>query len=195
MPKPISTVVLLSGSGRTLENLLEKVNSDNLPIDIMAVVSSRPNVRGIDIAENANIDSKVFQRNYFESISEHNLAINSWIYPYSPKLILLAGYICFYQLPSWFNGIALNIHPALLPKYGGKGFYGERVHRAVLDNNDAVTGCTVHHVTDEYDAGSIVAQCEVRVLPGDDIDTLAARVFDAECKLFPEAIRKVIADR
>ena len=193
MPKPISTVVLLSGSGRTLENLLEKVNSDNLPIDIMAVVSSRPNVRGIDIAENANIDSKVFQRNYFESISEHNLAINSWIYPYSPKLILLAGYICFYQLPSWFNGIALNIHPALLPKYGGKGYYGDKVHQAVLENNEPTTGCTVHHVTDQYDSGAIVAQSEVAVFAEDDIDTLAARVFDAECDLYPEAIKKVVS--
>lgn len=193
MPDSVNTVVLLSGGGRTLENLIEKVSSENLPIKINAVVSSREDVRGLKIAETANIDINVFQRKKYSSIAEQNEAINKWISAYEPELILLAGYLCFYQLPEWFKGVALNIHPALLPKYGGKGFYGERVHRAVLDNNDAVTGCTVHHVTDEYDAGSIVAQCEVQVLPGDDIDTLAARVFVAECKLYPEAIRKVIA--
>ncbi len=195
MSNPVNTVVLLSGGGRTLENLIEKVSSESLPININAVVSSREDVRGLEIAETANIDTNVFQRKKYPSVAEHNKALNKWISPYEPELILLAGYLCFYHLPEWFNGIALNIHPALLPKYGGKGFYGDRVHRAVLDNNDAVTGCTVHHVTDEYDAGSIVSQWKVPVLPGDDIDTLAARVFDAECKLYPEAIRKVIADR
>ncbi|MCP4144124.1 MAG: phosphoribosylglycinamide formyltransferase [bacterium] len=195
MPDPVNTIVLLSGSGRTLENLIDKISSENLPININAVVSSRKDVRGLEVAEAANIDTNIFQRKKYSSVAEHNKAINNWISPYEPELILLAGYLCFYHLPEWFKGIALNIHPALLPKYGGKGFYGDRVHRAVLDNNDAVTGCTVHHVTDEYDAGSIVAQREVSVLPGDDIDTLAARVFDAECKLYPEAIRKVIADR
>ncbi len=195
MPDSVNTVVLLSGGGRTLENLLDKVSSENLPININAVVSSREDVRGLEIAEAANIDTNIFKRKKYSSVSEHNNAINRWIFSYEPELILLAGYLCFYHLPEWFKGVALNIHPALLPKYGGKGFYGERVHRAVLDNSDAVTGCTVHHVTDEYDAGSIVAQCEVPVLPGDDIDTLAARVFYAECKLYPEAIRKVIVDK
>lgn len=194
MSDSVNAIVLLSGGGRTLENLIEKVSSDSLQININAVVSSRKDVRGLEIADAANIDTNVFQRNKYTSTTEHNKAINNWISAYEPGLILLAGYLCFYQLPDWFKGIALNIHPALLPKYGGKGFYGDRVHRAVLDNDDAVTGCTVHHVTDEYDAGSIVAQREVSVLPGDDISTLSARVFEAECELYPEAIRKVIAD-
>ena len=102
---------------------------------------------------------------------------------------MLAGFLRLLVVPERWLGRVLNIHPALLPAFGGKGFYGERVHRAVLEAGERVTGCTVHYVTNEYDAGPILLQREVPVLPGDTPESLAARVFEAEQRALPDAVR------
>ena len=190
---PIRAAVLLSGSGRTLENFLQARDEGRLPVEIAAVVSSRRDVRGVDVARDAGLPLGIFRRADHPGLAAHNAAINAWLQPHAPRLILLAGYLCWYQRPDWLDGAVLNIHPALLPAYGGKGMYGHHVHEAVLAAGETETGCTVHHVSDEYDAGSIIAQSRVPVLPTDTPDTLAARVFAAECALYPEAIRQVIA--
>jgi phosphoribosylglycinamide formyltransferase-1 len=109
-------------------------------------------------------------------------------------MIILAGYLCFYIQPEWFSGPVVNIHPALLPKYGGQGFYGDRVHEAVLAAGDTETGCTVHLVDDQYDHGGILGQKRVPVLPGDDVAALAERVFAAECELYPRMLSRLAAD-
>lgn len=188
MPERLPVAVLLSGGGRTLANFLERRKAGDLPVDIAAVVSSRPDVRGVEIAREAGLPVGIFRRRDYPDVASHNADINAWLRPLSPRMILLSGYLCFYVRPDWFAGPILNIHPALLPKYGGKGFYGQRVHEAVLAAGDEVSGCTVHHVDEQYDHGSIVAQRKVSVLPADDVDSLAARVFAAECELYPAVV-------
>ena len=190
----IKAVVLLSGSGRTLENFLAKISEGKMGVDITAVISSRPDVKGVDIARENGLPCGVFRRKDYDSIAAHNAAINAWLQPHVPKLIILAGYLCFYIQPDWFRGPVVNIHPALLPKYGGKGYYGDRVHKAVLAAGDTETGCTVHLVDGQYDHGRILGQKKVPVVSGDDVHTLATRVFTAECDLYPEVISKLAAE-
>ncbi len=194
MGSKINTVVLLSGSGRTLENFLAKISEGKMGVDITAVISSRPDVKGVDIARENGLPCGVFRRKDYDSIAAHNAAINAWLQPHVPKLIILAGYLCFYIQPDWFRGPVVNIHPALLPKYGGKGYYGDRVHKAVLAAGDTETGCTVHLVDGQYDHGRILGQKKVPVVSGDDVHTLATRVFAAECDLYPEVISKLAAE-
>lgn len=184
MTEPARVAVLLSGSGRTLENFL----SQQLPVEFVAVVSSRGDVRGVDVARDAGLPVAVIRRRDHSSIGAHNQAIARWLEPFRPDIIALAGYLCFVQRPAWFQGVLVNIHPALLPAHGGQGMYGDRVHRAVLAAGDAESGCTVHHVDDQYDHGDIIAQSRVPVLPDDDEHSLAARVFAAECALYPQVL-------
>ena len=190
----VKAAVLLSGSGRTLANFLEKIAAGSLPLEIAAVVSSRSDARGVEIARAAGIPCEVFRRKDFSSVADHNAAINQWLGPWQVRMIVLGGYMCFYTPPSGFSGPVVNIHPALLPKYGGQGFYGDRVHQAVLVAGDTETGCTVHLVSDQYDAGKILGQRRVPVMSGDDVHSLADRVFAAECELYPEVLTKLAAD-
>ncbi len=187
----LPVAVLLSGSGRTLENFLAAREAGRLPVDVVAVVSSRGDVRGVEIARAAGLPVGVFRRKDHASIAAHNAAINAWLAERGPRMILLAGYLCFYHRPDWFDGPILNIHPALLPKHGGQGMFGHHVHEAVLAAGDAESGCTVHHVSEVYDAGEIVAQQRVPVRPDDTPDSLAARVFDAECRLYPRVVGEI----
>jgi phosphoribosylglycinamide formyltransferase-1 len=187
----VPVVLLLSGSGCTLANFLDNIAAGSLPIEIAAVVSSRPNVRGVAIAREADIPCRAFRRKDFPSSREHNEAINAWLMTFRPRMILLAGYLCYYMRPPGFAGPILNIHPALLPKYGGKGFYGERVHAAVLAARETETGCTVHLVDEVYDHGLILDQRRVPVYPDDDVQNLAARVFTAECELYPAVVARL----
>ena len=190
----VKAVVLLSGSGRTLENFMAKKAAGELVVDIAAVVSSRSDAGGVEIARDHGIPCGVFRRKDFDSIPAHNAAINTWLEPHRPRIIILAGYLCFYMQPDWFIGPVVNIHPALLPKYGGKGYYGDRVHEAVLAAGDTLSGCTVHLVDDQYDTGLILGQKKVPVMPGDDVSALAARVFAAECELYPQVLSRLAVD-
>ncbi len=182
--------VLLSGSGRTLINFLEHIAAGDLPAEIVGVVASRGDVRGMDVARDAGLPVAVIRRRDHADVAAHNAAIATWLQPHAPDIIVLAGYLCYFVRPAWFAGPVVNIHPALLPRHGGQGMYGDRVHAAVLDAGDAETGCTVHHVDDQYDHGRVIAQSRVPVNPGDDTAALAARVFAAECALYP----RVLAD-
>jgi len=189
--------VLLSGSGRTLENLLGVIERGELHAEIVTVISSRSGVRGIEIARQAGIPATVIPRKGYPDARSHSRAICTAIEPFEVDLVLLAGYLRQLVIePAWV-GRMLNIHPALLPQAeayaAGRGLYGERVHAAVLAHGDTVSGATVHVVTDDYDAGPPVLQREVPVLPDDTPATLAARVFAVECELYPEAIRRYMA--
>ncbi|MDY0109176.1 MAG: phosphoribosylglycinamide formyltransferase [Candidatus Krumholzibacteria bacterium] len=187
---PARLAVLLSGSGRTLANLLAWQQRGDLPADLVGVVSSRGDVQGVIIARQAGLPVVVLRRRDFPDATAHNAAIAAWLEPRRPQIVALAGYLCHFARPAWFTGPVVNIHPALLPKYGGQGMYGDRVHAAVLAAGEHESGCTVHHVEAEYDRGRIIAQRRVPVLPGDDAHSLAARVFAAECELYP----RVLAD-
>lgn len=191
----LQVAVFLSGTGRTLENLLARRAAGELDIDIPVVVSSRAGVRGLEIAAGAGIEAHVVRRREYPTPAEMSARIRALLAPHRIDLILLAGFLSQLEiLPEW-EGRMLNIHPSLLPLFGGRGLYGTRVHEAVLASGMQVTGCTVHLVNAEYDAGPIVLQ---RCLPIHDDDTpatLGARVFALECELYPEAIRLFAAGR
>jgi phosphoribosylglycinamide formyltransferase 1 len=183
--------VLISGSGTTLQNLVKRIVSDDLPLRIVQVISSKPGVLGIERAKSAGLSVEVIERKGFSSIeafSEHTFDLCRRA---GAKIVCLAGYLQLLRIPEDYRGKVLNIHPALLPAFSGKGMYGHRVHRAVLDKGAKVSGCTVHFVDDQYDHGAIIAQSTVEVRDGDTPETLAARVFAEECELYPRVIHAV----
>ncbi len=140
------------------------------------------------------LDVQVIDRAAYPDGDARDDAITRCLTDAGTELVALCGYLRFFRVdPAWAGGRALNIHPALLPKFGGPGMYGDRVHAAVLAAGDPESGCTVHIVDDEYDHGPVVVQRRCPVRPGDDVDTLAARVFAEECLAYPEAIRIVAA--
>lgn len=194
--RPWRLGVLISGSGRTLRNLLKVIECSQLNAEIVCVVSSVDGVAGLDIASEAGIPNEVITRRQYPDVSAYSQALYDAVTPYSPDLLIMAGFLRrLLVFPEW-EGRILNIHPALLPEAApyaaGKGRYGERVHAAVLANCDTASGATVHVVNDVYDDGPPLMRAEVPVEPGDTPASLAARVFEAECELYPEAIRQYV---
>ncbi|MEX1159081.1 MAG: phosphoribosylglycinamide formyltransferase [Thermomicrobiales bacterium] len=185
----LQVAVFLSGTGRTLENLLARRAAGDLEIDIPVVISTRPGVRGLEIAGAAGIEAHVVRRREYPTPSAMSARIQALLAPHRIELIVLAGFLSQLEiLPEW-EGRMLNIHPSLLPLFGGRGLYGTRVHEAVLASGMKVTGCTVHLVNAEYDAGPILLQRCLPIHDDDTPETLGARVFALECELYPEAIR------
>jgi phosphoribosylglycinamide formyltransferase-1 len=192
---PLRVAVLLSGSGRTLENFIRLAEAGELDIEIPVVISSRANVRGVEIARAAGIETHVVTRREAPDPASLSARVRALLAPHQVDLIALAGFLRQLEVLDEWRGKILNIHPSLLPLFGGKGMYGHHVHQAVLDSGMKVSGCSVHIVTEEYDSGPLVAQRCVPVLPGDTPETLGARVFEAECELYPEALRLFAAGR
>lgn len=193
MKNPVRLGVLLSGSGRTLQNLLDRIDDGSLPARIEVVISSHPGAKGLERAEKKNIPAVLINyKKYSDGFSD---AVTQELDKYPIDLVILAGFVRKYLFPKKYEGRVLNIHPALLPDFGGKGYYGHRVHDAVVKSGVKESGCTVHFADLQYDRGPIILQKRVPVLPGDTGDTLAERVFQAECEAYPEAIRRVAADR
>lgn len=190
---PLRVAVLLSGSGRTLQNLLDLREQGELDLDPVLVLGSRPDAYGLERARRAGVPWLVLRRKDFPTDAAFSLQVFGACRQARADLVVLAGWLCLLcPIPDDFRGRVVNIHPALLPAFGGKGFYGDRVHAAVLAAGATETGCTVHLVDDEYDHGQVLLQRRVPVLPGDDVHTLAARVFEAECVAYPEAIRRLL---
>ena len=188
MKQKLALAVLISGGGTTLKNLIDKISKGKLSAQIKVVISSRPDARGIDFAKEANIPTVVVNRKEFKSTKEFSEKVTEILRQYRPDLIVFGGFLCLYQFPSDFYGKIINIHPALLPSFGGKGMYGDHVHEAVLKSGVKVTGCTVHFVDEIYDHGPIIAQRVVPVLPDDTVESLRNRVQSAERELYPEVI-------
>jgi phosphoribosylglycinamide formyltransferase-1 len=186
---PLKLAVFISGGGTTLRNLIAKIDAGALPAEICVVVSSNPQAKGLDIAANAGIPSVVVERRAFPSIEEFSQAVFAPCFEHQVDLIAMAGFLKLVRIPAKFQGRVLNIHPSLIPAYSGAGFYGLKVHAAVLAADEKISGCTVHFVDDHYDHGPIVLQKQVPVMKGDTPEALAVRVFEAECEAFPEAIR------
>ncbi|HVB63151.1 MAG TPA: phosphoribosylglycinamide formyltransferase [Nitrolancea sp.] len=193
--RPLRIVVLLSGTGRTLENLLIACKSGTLSVDVARVISTRRNVRGNDVARNADIPLSIIPRREFETPERFSDAVLETIGQEHPGLVVMAGFLSKIAISDELVGRVMNIHPALLPMFGGLGHYGQRVHEQVLASGMKISGCTAHFVDDEYDAGPIIAQACVPVLDDDDADSLAARVFARECELYPRAIRLFAENR
>jgi phosphoribosylglycinamide formyltransferase-1 len=185
--------VLLSGSGRTLENLLDWIAAGRLAARVETVVSSRDGVRGGRIAARAGIPVHVLPP--AGDAAAWSAAVFDRCRAAGADLVVMAGFLHLLPIPADFVGRVVNIHPALLPAFGGKGFHGMHVHRAVIARGCTVSGCTVHVVDDQYDHGRVLLQKTVPVLPDDSPESLAARVFAAECVALPEAINRIAAGR
>lgn len=184
--------VLLSGAGRTFFNLLEKQKEEMLKGFVVGVISSRErcekNNKVWEVCEKESIPLEVIPHTIEDFHNYQAHLLDSW----EVGLVCMAGYLKFWRLPERYANRVLNIHPSLLPNYGGKGFYGNRVHEAVLADGVEITGCTVHWVDNEYDHGPIILQKEVPVLPNDTPETLGTRVFQTECEVYPLAINSVV---
>jgi formyltetrahydrofolate-dependent phosphoribosylglycinamide formyltransferase len=171
--------VLLSGSGRTLQNLIDRIADGRLHASIAGVGSNRADAFGLQRALDHGLEARTLA---------NASATWSWIAELDVDLVVLAGYLRLLPIEPDFAGRVLNIHPSLLPRHGGKGMHGERVHEAVLAAGDKESGCTVHLCDDRYDEGRLLLQARVPVLAGDSPTTLAARVFAAECEAYPAGI-------
>lgn len=188
MKPPIRLAALISGGGRTLMNIADHIDAGNLNAVIVLVISSRADAAGVEKAKARGFNTLVIARKDFPSEEAMQDEINRQLIEHRIDLVCFCGYLRMLRVDERFRWRIMNIHPALLPDFGGVGMYGERVHRAVLESGRTVSGCTVHFVDERYDMGPIILQRTVPVLPGDDEHTLAARVFEQECIAYPEAI-------
>jgi formyltetrahydrofolate-dependent phosphoribosylglycinamide formyltransferase len=181
--------ILLSGNGTTLQRFIDEITARNLDAKIAVVVSSRPNVLGIERARRARIPTEVVNWRTYGNNEAFSAAVTDILERAQVDLVIQAGLLRKYLFPEKYKGRVLNVHPALLPKYGGQGMYGHHVHEAVLAAGETESGCTVHITDEEYDHGPIILQRTVPVLPDDTPDTLAERVQAAEREAYPEAVR------
>jgi phosphoribosylglycinamide formyltransferase-1 len=184
---PIRLAVLASGGGTTLQNLIDRIAEGRLFATIVRVIVSKPGVGAIERARRAGIPVEVVRkgtltREVFEE------AVFGPIRRAGADLVVLAGYLSLLPIPPDYQGKILNVHPSLLPSFGGQGFHGEAVHRAAIEVGVKVSGCTVHFVDERYDNGPIILQRTVPVLDDDSPTTLASRVQAAERLALPEAI-------
>lgn len=187
-------VVFASGSGTNFQAIIDAVESGKIDAKITGLVTNKNNIQAIERARNHDIRVRVLSPNEFDSHVHYARELLKQLDSWETDLVALAGYIA--KIPDEvidaYRGRIINIHPSLLPKYGGKGYYGMRVHRAVIENEEKESGCTVHYVTEEYDAGPVIAQAKVPVYPGDNAETLAERVLEQEHRLYPEVIGQII---
>jgi formyltetrahydrofolate-dependent phosphoribosylglycinamide formyltransferase len=187
--------VLLSGEGTSLESLLQRSEAGEVPGRVVAVLASKAEAGGLARARRRGIPALAVPRRQFRDLKAFNDALHAALEPHDPDLVLLLGFLSPFELRGRYEGRALNVHPALIPAFSGRGFYGRRVHEAVLAAGAKLSGATVHFVDEEYDHGPIVLQRAVPVLDDDTPDTLAARVQAVERELVPEAVRLFAAGR
>jgi phosphoribosylglycinamide formyltransferase-1 len=187
--------VLISGGGTTLRNLLDKIRDGELEVEVRLVISSSPTARGLEFAREADIPTRTAERRKFDSTEEFSAAIFDACREAGVELVVMGGFLKHVYIPGDFENRVVNIHPALIPSFCGKGYYGLRVHQAVLDYGAKVTGCTVHFADNQYDHGPIILQRTVEVRDDDTAESLAHRVFEQECQAYPEAIRLIAEGR
>jgi formyltetrahydrofolate-dependent phosphoribosylglycinamide formyltransferase len=186
---PLRLAVLLSGSGTTLQNLIEHVEAGTLDARIVVVLASRPDAYGLERATQHGLEAVCIPRRAYRDAEAYHRELHAALDRYAPDLIALAGYLHLFRLAPQYRGRVMNIHPSLLPAFCGQGLYGLRVHQAVLEYGVKLTGCTVHFADEAYDQGPIILQRAVPVLEDDTPQSLARRVFEEECQAYPAAIR------
>jgi phosphoribosylglycinamide formyltransferase-1 len=184
---PIRLAVCVSGGGTTLQNLIDHIRSRRLNAQIVQVVASRPRIGAIARAEAVGIPLALANRGA-RTRKDFSASVFDPIRHSKADLIILAGFLSLVSIPPEYKGRVLNVHPSLIPAFSGEGYYGSKVHKAVLDYGVRFSGCTVHFADDSYDNGPIVLQRVVPVQEDDTVETLASRVFQEECKALPEAI-------
>jgi len=196
MKEKMKISVLVSGGGTNLQSLIDNVENGSLPeAEIVHVISSRADAFALERASKAGIKGVVVSKNDFPDSDMLAQALIKTLEEANTDLIVLAGYMSILHpdVIKKYPKRIINVHPSLLPKYGGKGFYGMRVHKAVIEAGEKTSGATVHFVDEGIDTGEMILQREVPVQAGDDENTLAARVLEMEHKILPEAIRSICA--
>ncbi len=191
----LRVAVLISGSGRTLKNFIDLSAEHQLPLDIRLVVSSSAKAGGLLHAQEAGIATQTLDRRESATDEEYGDRIFDACRAAEVDYVLMAGFLKLVPVPEDFTGRVLNIHPSLIPAFCGHGMYGDRVHQAVLDYGTKLTGCTIHFVDNEYDAGPIIWQQPVPVFDDDTAETLAARVFGAEKEAYPHVLKLLAAGK
>ncbi len=190
----LRVAVLLSGNGTSLENVFDHIDA-GLPAEVAVVISSKPGAFGLERARRRGVPAVAVPRVELPDIDAFNDALHAELDKRDVDLVALLGFLSLFQLRGRYDGRVINVHPALIPAFSGKGFYGRRVHESVLTRGAKVSGATVHFSDEEYDHGPILLQQVVPVLEGDTPDSLAARVQAAERQLLPQAIRLIAEGR
>jgi phosphoribosylglycinamide formyltransferase-1 len=186
---PIQLAVLVSGSGTTLQNLIDQIAAGTLDARIAIAIGSRADLAGLERARRAGLRAEAVDRRTYPNCGEFSRRVFELCSQVRAELVCLAGWLCLLEVPAQFVGRTINIHPALLPSFGGKGMFGPKVHEAVLAHGCKVSGCTVHFVDSTYDTGPIILQRACAVLEDDTLESLAHRVFEEEKLAYPLAIR------
>jgi formyltetrahydrofolate-dependent phosphoribosylglycinamide formyltransferase len=187
--------VLISGSGRTMLNILEQIRGGRLNAEVPLAISSRSTVAGVERARDAGLPVTVVRTKDFGDVESFSGRLVEELDAARVDLVVQGGWLCLWRIPPRYENRVMNIHPALLPSFGGRGMWGHHVHEAVLAAGCKVSGCTVHFCTNEYDKGPIIVQRTCPVADDDTADTLAARVFEQECLAYPQAIQWFAEDR
>lgn len=185
--EPLRLACLVSGGGRSVMNLQDRIERGELHARIAVVLATRPGVAAIERARARGLAVAEVPPLPRETLDDR---VDETLRHAAPDLVVLAGYLRLFRVDAW-RGRCINIHPALLPRHGGPGLWGHHVHEAVLASGDRESGCTVHWVDERYDHGAPILQRRCPVLAGDTPDTLAARVFAEELEALPQAIRQV----
>jgi formyltetrahydrofolate-dependent phosphoribosylglycinamide formyltransferase len=192
--RPLRVAVLLSGSGTSLENLFEHIDR-GLPAEVVCVLSSKKSAFGLERAERHDVPAIAIPRREHPDVGSFNDALHAALERFEPDLVCLLGFLSPFELRGRYAGRALNVHPALIPAFSGKGFYGHHVHEAVLEKGVKLTGATVHFVSEGYDEGPILLQSAIEVLDEDTPESLAQRVQALERELVPKAIGLIATGR
>jgi len=182
-------VIFASGSGTNAENLITFFhNSDNA--SVIQVLTNNPHAKVLERAKNLKVSALSFNRIAFSKTDD----VLNILKASNPDIIVLAGFLWKFpeNILNEFPNKVINVHPALLPKYGGKGMYGMHVHRAVVGHNEAETGITIHYVNEHYDEGAIIFQAKCDVNPTDSADDVAAKIHELEMEHFPKVVEKIL---
>ena len=184
----MNIAIFASGAGTNAGNIIEKF--ENEPISIKLILTNNAEAGVIKIAQDNGILLHITSREFLSQKKE----VLGLLTKLEIDLIVLAGFLK--KIPALiikkYKNRIINIHPALLPKYGGKGMYGSKVHKAVIENGDAFTGISIHYVNEKYDEGKIILQKKVRVEKGDNAETVAMKVHKLEYRYYPEVIKKLV---
>jgi phosphoribosylglycinamide formyltransferase-1 len=182
-------VIFASGSGSNAENLIKFFqNRDNA--SVIQVLTNNPHAKVLDRCKKLKISALSFNKIAFTETED----VLNILKANKPDLIILAGFLWKFpeNILKYFPNKVINVHPALLPKFGGKGMYGMHVHQAVIDNKESETGITIHYVNENYDEGAIIFQEKCKVLASDSAEDVADKIHELEMKHFPEVVNQLL---
>lgn len=188
--------VFVSGGGTDMQSIIDAIESGELNAEISIVIASKEDIFALERAKKHGIKSRIFKKNDYLSLDDMYAEIITLLKSIGVEYIVLAGYLLLLtpNIVKEYEKKIINIHPSLIPKFCGKGFYGIKVHKAVIEAGEKVSGATVHYVDEGADTGEIIAQVHVDVKEDDTAQTLQARVLEAEHKLLPQTLSKLFND-